>query len=102
MRELWLEFEEWTDASARGFDPKNAYCNVLLRLDGREYGLNVWTFSYMNEQLSEAASKGERYLLTPDLVVSQLDRSELEEVFDDLIKTGSLEDAWLSPENSRP
>ena len=42
---LWLEFEE---VDLDNWDIKNEFANIHVDLpDGRHYGINVWTFKFM-------------------------------------------------------
>ena len=102
--ELWLEFEEYAE-----WDPAEAdtgFCNVEVRLaDGRSYGLNVWTFSYVATARAECRDEGVNldgaYMEGPDLLVARLERSLLEEVVSDLIaQPVGLRKDWLSDEST--
>lgn len=84
--DLWLEFEETEDREA----PTNDFANILVTLnDGRKYGINVWTFSYLNTAQKE---EGELYLVPPDLFVKELTRGCIEQTISQLLAEGELED----------
>lgn len=89
---LWLEFEEtepWDDL-------ENNYANITVdTLDGRRYGLNVWTFPYLETALKTDRENGYNlsglYQIPPDLLVKELTRDCIEKTIADLLKTGDLE-----------
>lgn len=97
--DLWLEFEEFV-----GYDPgaPEPYFNMVIQFrDGRQYALNVWMASAIEEILAEdqetGACLGGRYSKGPDLIVRSQDRAFLEAVVRDLIAEEALLDAWLAP-----
>ena len=102
--ELWLEFEagiqdEGADPALYSFDPENDFFNMIITLgSGERYGLNVWTYNYLQSARRQAEQSGENlkgaYLLTPDLLVRRCDRGELEGIVRDMIRTGQLYDQW--------
>ncbi|MGB0838960.1 MAG: hypothetical protein ACPGXL_02410 [Chitinophagales bacterium] len=85
---LWLEFEEtspWNDL-------ENNFANIVVdTLDGRGYGLCVWTFSFLHTAHEEECKKGNNnYVTSPDLFVRTLTRDCLEETIKDLLNKGEL------------
>ena len=95
--ELWLEWEnlESSDVFAPwdNDDPKDAFFNMGVRLlGGRFYGLNVWTYRFLERAHQEDEKTGENlggaYLLPPDLFVARRDRPLLEAVVRDILRTG--------------
>lgn len=97
---LWLEFEHWLPKPDD--DPEDDYCNVRVDLaSGEAYALIVWTFKYLEGAHREDQRTGEnlsgRYLVSPDLLVTRLDRATLEEVFAELVRTKQLKQEWLIP-----
>lgn len=91
---LWLEFEEvegWQDL-------KNDFANVIVNmLDGRRYGINVWTFQFLETAVKLNIEKGESgkgtWIIPPDLFVKELTRECLEATLLDLLSEGELEEA---------
>jgi hypothetical protein len=93
---LWLEFEEVT-----GFDVQNDFCNIHVYLsDGREYGINVWTYEFFQSSIKNDKESGENlnglYLTPPDLFVKELTRDCIEKAIADLLGKGDL-DQLLNP-----
>lgn len=100
--ELWLEweainssdvFEPWDND-----DPEDDFFIVQVRLpDGRYYALNVWTYRSLERAHQENVKYGDNlggaYLLPPDLFVARRDRSLLEAVVRDILRTGAPE-SW--------
>jgi hypothetical protein len=95
--ELWLEWEaiESSDVFAPwdSDDPEDDFFNMEVRLpDGRFYGLNVWTYRFLERAQQENQKTGDylggAYLIPPDLFVARRDRSLLEEVVRDILQTG--------------
>jgi hypothetical protein len=87
---LWLEFEEtssWDDIT-------NDFANVHVDcLDGRKYGINVWTFKFLETSIGlDSKEKEPLYQIPPDLFVKELTRDCLERTIADLMKIGDLED----------
>ncbi len=105
---LWLEFEHvdyssrWSpeiDAFITGvdWDRENEFCNVGVDLpDGRHYGINVWTYTFLATVVALNAQSGENlqgtYQKPPDLFVKALTRECIEATIADLLKQGSLEE----------
>lgn len=90
---LWLEFEE-VDSS--NWNAENDFCNIHIHLDdGRHYGLNVWTYKFLEIAVSYAEQNGENlngiYEIPPDLFVKELTRECIEKTIKDLLKIGELE-----------
>jgi hypothetical protein len=110
--ELWLEFEagiqdEGNDPKLHGFDPENESFNMIVTLgSGERYGLNVWTYNYLQSARRQAEQGGENlkgaYLLTPDLLVRRCDRGELEAIVREMIRTGQLYDQWRMRSDYNP
>lgn len=47
---LWLEFEEIDPVN---WDKENEFCNIHIDLeDGRHYGINVWTYKYLETAIN--------------------------------------------------
>jgi hypothetical protein len=91
---LWLEFEE---VDRENWNTKNEYANIHIDLlDGRRYGINVWTYKYVDTAIKHYQLSGENlnglYLSPPDLFVKELTRDCIEQVISDLLKQGNLED----------
>jgi hypothetical protein len=90
---LWLEFEEVDPLS---WDRENDFANIHIDLaDGRHYGLNIWTFKYLEttikEDIKENNKVGGRYIIPPDLFVRELTRNCIQETITDLLNKGDLE-----------
>ncbi|MBT8320522.1 MAG: hypothetical protein HKN52_01615 [Eudoraea sp.] len=95
---LWLEFEE---VDPGNWDTKNEFANIHVDLaDGRHYGINVWTYEFLNTAIKIAENSGENlkgiYQTPPDLFVKELTRECIQQVIADLLKKGNLEDV-LNP-----
>jgi hypothetical protein len=93
---LWLEFEQ-----VPGFDVQNDFCNIHVYLpDGREYGINVWTYEFFQTSIKNDKESGENlnglYLTPPDLFVKELTRDCIEKTIADLLAKGDL-DQLLNP-----
>ncbi len=91
--ELWLEFEHLVPHEDD--DPEDDFINVVIKLStGVSYGLNVWTYKFLERARRCAQQDGDNlngtYLLPPDLFVEKLDRQLLEDVVADMICTNSL------------
>lgn len=88
---LWLEFEH-----VQGLDPENDFCNIHVDLrDGRHYGINVWTYKFLETTINAARTSGGNlgglYLTPPDLLVRELTRDCIQQTIQDLLKQGNLE-----------
>ncbi len=95
---LWLEFEELEPSN---WNIEDEFCNIHVELlDGRQYGINVWTFKYLETSIKQDKENGENlnglYQSPPDLFVKELTRNCIEKVVADLLKKGDLEDC-LNP-----
>jgi hypothetical protein len=95
---LWLEFEA---ADPGSWDIHNDFCNIHVSLpDGREYGINVWTYEYFQTAVKNDIVSGENlrglYLTPPDLFVKELTRDCIEKTIADLLAKGDL-DQLLNP-----
>lgn len=90
---LWLEFEE---VDPGNWDKDNEFCNIRVDLeDGRHYGLNIWTHSFLETAINNDKETGNNlnglYQKPPDLLVKELTRSCIEQTIQDLLKQGDLE-----------
>ncbi len=91
---LWLEFEE----SGQWENIENDFANIEVNtLDGRKYGINVWTFKFLESAIKLDEKNGENlnglYLTPPDLFVKELSRNCIEKSIVDLLEKGNLEDS---------
>ncbi|WP_299136818.1 hypothetical protein [uncultured Tenacibaculum sp.] len=91
---LWLEFEE----SSPWDNIENDFANIEVNtLDGRKYGINVWTFKFLESAIKLDEESGENlnglYLRPPDLFVKELSRDCVEKSIADLLEKGNLEDS---------
>jgi hypothetical protein len=63
--------------------------------DGRRYGLNVWTYEYLQTAITEDRKAGTNlngiYQIPPDLFVQQLTRDCIEKTISHLLEIGDLE-----------
>jgi hypothetical protein len=94
---LWLEFEESSPCD----DIENDFANIGVdTLDGRRYGINVWTFEFLKSTIKQDEENGENlnglYQTPPDLFVKELSRDCIEKSVADLLEKGSLEDSLNS------
>ncbi len=90
---LWLEFEE---VDPDNWDIENEFCNVIVNLeDGRKYGLNIWTYKFLETAIKEDLETGKNlnglYQKPPDLFVKELTRECIERSIQDLLKIDDLE-----------
>jgi hypothetical protein len=102
--ELWLEFEagiqdEGSHPELYAVDLENDVFKMIITLgSGERYGMNVWTYNYLQSARRQAEQSGENlkgaYLLAPDLLVRRCDRGELEAIVREMIRTGQLSDQW--------
>ena len=84
---LWLEFEEVDPAS---WVERNNFANIHVDLlDGRHYGINVWTYEYWESVIQECNEK--LHIIPPDLFVKELTRKCIEATIADLLEIGDLE-----------
>jgi hypothetical protein len=95
---LWLEFEE---VDPENWDIENEFANIHVDFpDGRHYGINVWTFKFLEASIKQDAESGETlnglYQIPPDLFVKELTRDCIEKTITDLLQKGHLEDV-LNP-----
>lgn len=86
---LWLEFEETTPWN----NLKNDFANISVdTLDGRKYGINIWTYEFLNAVQKKGITKGSsNYIIPPDLFVKELTRDCIEKTIKDLLSQGNLE-----------
>lgn len=90
---LWLEFEEVDPTS---WDKENDFANIHVDLtDGRHYGINVWTFNFLETSIKEDVKENNNlnglYVTPPDLLVKELTRECIHATITDLLKKGDLE-----------
>ncbi|GAB3514112.1 hypothetical protein [Emticicia fontis] len=90
---LWLEFEAGDPGN---WDIENKFCNIHVDLeDGRHYGLNVWTYKFLERAINYSKESGENladlYEIPPDLFVKELTRKCIEKVIKNLLKIDDLE-----------
>lgn len=95
---LWLEFEA---VDPGNWDIENEFANILVELpDGKEYGINVWTYRFLECAVKLDQESGDRlhgiYQIPPDLFVRELTRECIERTISDLLKHGDL-DKVLNP-----
>lgn len=91
---LWLEFEE---VAPENWDTEDEFANIHVELpDGRHYGINVWTFKFLETAVSQDQENGGNlngiYLRPPDLFVKELTRDCIEKTITDLLRQGDLEE----------
>lgn len=89
---LWLEFEE----SSPWDDLEDDFANIGVdTLDGRSYGINAWTYKYLESANKQDEENGENlnglYQTPPDLFVKELTRDCIEKTIADLLEKGNLE-----------
>jgi len=94
---LWLEFE----ISSPWEDIQNDFANIAVdTLDGRRYGLNVWTFKFLESAVKQDQQTDENlsglYQIPPDLFVKELSRECIEKTIVDLLDKGNLEESLNS------
>lgn len=90
---LWLEFEV---VEPGNWNINTEFCNVMVNMsDGRRYGLNVWTYDFLQLAIQSDIKAEEGlnglYLKPPDLFVKELTRDCIERSIRDLIKRNDLE-----------
>lgn len=90
---LWLEFEEIDPLK---WDKENECSNIHVYLeDGRHYGINIWTYKYLETIINEDKITGQNlnglYQKPPDLFVTELTRECIQYTIDDLLKVDNLE-----------
>lgn len=90
---LWLEFEEIEPGN---WDIDNEACNIHVDLpDGRHYGINVWTYNFLQTAIDDDKKTGQNlnglYQKPPDLFVTELTRECIQQTIEDLLKIGDLE-----------
>ncbi|KIC95101.1 hypothetical protein OI18_09325 [Flavihumibacter solisilvae] len=90
---LWLEFEE---VDPINWKIENEFCNIHVDLeDGRHYGLNVWTYKFLETVINDNKKTGQNlnglYQTPPDLFVKELTRECIEHTIHDLLKIDDLE-----------
>lgn len=90
---LWLEFEE----SSPWDNTEDDFANIGVdTLDGRRYGINVWTFKFLESAIKQDEENGENlnglYQTPPDLFVKELSRECIEKSITDLLGKGNLEE----------
>ncbi|WP_430411355.1 hypothetical protein [Kordia sp.] len=90
---LWLEFEE----TCNWENIENNFANVGVdTLDGRFYGINVWTYQFLQTAINYDKQNNTNinglYQIPPDIFVEELTRDCIEKTIIDLLKKGNLED----------
>lgn len=90
---LWLEFEE---VDPGNWDVTNDACNIHVQMkDGREYGINVWTYNVLTKIVELDQKNGNNfnglYQIPPDLFVKELTRDCIEKTIQDLLDIDDLE-----------
>jgi hypothetical protein len=90
---LWLEFKE---VDSDNWDIQNEFCNIHVDLeDGRHYGINVWTYKYLETAVNENKKTEQNlrglYQIPPDLFVKELSRECIQQTIEDLLKIDDLE-----------
>ncbi|WP_375560782.1 hypothetical protein ACE193_24320 [Bernardetia sp. OM2101] len=90
---LWLEFEE---VEPNNWNIENEFCNIHVDLeDGRHYGLNVWTYKFLETAINSDKETGQNlgglYQKPPDLFVKELTRECIQQTIQELLKIGDLE-----------
>lgn len=90
---LWLEFEEFSPWD----ELDNDFANIGVdTLDGRSYGINVWTFKFLESSIKHDKENEEHlnglYQIPPDLFVKELSRDCIERTIADLLENGNLEE----------
>jgi hypothetical protein len=75
--------------------------------DGRHYGINVWTFKFLETAIKHDEKENMEciYMIPPDLFVKELTRECIYQTIVDLLKRGNLEtilnpSVLVSPGNS--
>ena len=91
---LWLEFEE---VDPGHWNTDNEFANIHVDFpDGRHYGINVWTFKFLEASVKQDKERGDNlnglYQIPPDLFVNELTRECIEKTIADLLSKGDLED----------
>lgn len=99
---LWVETETGDPVVQPANRSKENYCNISITLeDGRRYALNVWTFDFLPlarypwPYEPKPEYEPADYLLPPDLFVSDLTRTTITSVVEQLLKEDELRDEWL-------
>lgn len=90
---LWLEFE---NIDINNWNIENEFCNIQVDLeDGRHYGINVWTYKYLETAINNDKETGQNlnglYQTPPDLFVRELTRECIQQTIEDLLKIDDLE-----------
>lgn len=95
---LWLEYNPFDkpEPDLSDWDLENNFCNIGVDLlDGRCYGINVWTYKYFETAIAEHRISGENlggyYITPPDLLVKDLTKECIEATISDLLSKGDLE-----------
>lgn len=97
---LWLEFEQY----AEGYpgpedDPTRDFCNAVLTSGGYKYGLNIWTFGFLeyareHDDFGNRRAQPSTFLVPPDLLVDRLDRELITAAIASVLDTG-LPESWI-------
>jgi hypothetical protein len=97
--ELWLEFEA---VDPDNWDIDNEFCNIQVTMkDGREYGINVWTYDFLKTAIDNDKANGNHlnglYQVPPDLFVKELTRDCIEKAIQDLLDIDNNLERVLNP-----
>ena len=105
---LWLEFEAYADTyPGPDDDPECDFCNASITIDDIVFGINIWTFGFVeyarsfDETSGEAKPEKARFLIPPDLLVDRLDRTTIEHAIHALLSQGSLPSHWIGNESTK-
>lgn len=100
---LWLEYNPFdvAEPDLTDWDLQNEFCNIGVNLlDGRYYGINVWTYEYVETAIAQHRISGKNlggsYISPPDLLVKDLTKDCIEATISDLLSKGDLE-LFLNP-----
>lgn len=106
---LWLEFETYADGYPQlGDDPRRDFCNAIATVDGRRYGINIWTFDFVDyarrfdEITGQRRAQPETFMLPPDLLVERLERPVIEHAIATLLLAGPLPAHWHDRGDEEP
>jgi hypothetical protein len=86
---LWLEFEQLREGNQ--WSKEKEYANIAVQFsDGRYYGINVWTYDFLQvavamDAVSHHHANG-AYQIPPDLFVREMTRECIEKAIEDLLK----------------
>ncbi|WP_337964689.1 hypothetical protein [uncultured Flavobacterium sp.] len=97
--ELWLEFEA---VDPGNWSIENEFCNILVKMkDGREYGINVWTYDFLKTAIDYDKTYGDNlnglYQIPADLFVKELTRDCIEKTIQNLLDIDNNLEKVLNP-----